>query len=53
MKYCTRCTYPENAKPTIIFDHEGVCSGCRIHEEKDNLDWDKRWVDLLNYIIYQ
>lgn len=24
-------------------DDEGVCSGCRIHEEKDRLDWDARW----------
>ncbi len=37
--------YPENAKPTIIFDEEGVCSGCRYHESKghDDLDWDERW----------
>ena len=22
MKYCARCLYPENAKPTIIIDDE-------------------------------
>ena len=45
MKYCARCLYPENAKPTIIFDDEGVCSGCRYHESRQNLevDWDERW----------
>lgn len=45
MKYCTRCMYPENAKPTIIFDEEGVCSGCRYHESRQYLeiDWDERW----------
>lgn len=45
MRYCARCMYPENAKPTIIFDEEGVCSGCRYHESRKDfdVDWDERW----------
>jgi len=39
MKYCTRCLYPANHPLQITFDEEGVCSGCRVHEEKDMLDW--------------
>lgn len=44
MKYCARCLYPENARPTIIFDDEGVCSGCRYHESRMKLeiDWEER-----------
>ena len=42
MKYCKRCLYPANHPLKIIFDNEGVCSGCRVHEEKDVLDWDSR-----------
>ena len=42
MRYCARCLYPENAKPTIIFDDEGVCSGCRYHESRQKIDWDHR-----------
>ena len=42
MKYCTRCLYPANHPLNITFDEEGVCSGCRIHEEKDELDWAAR-----------
>jgi N-acetyl sugar amidotransferase len=44
MRYCARCFYPENAKPTIIFDEEGVCSGCRYHESRSKLDvdWEER-----------
>jgi N-acetyl sugar amidotransferase len=42
MKYCTRCLYPENHPLNIVFDDEGVCSGCRIHEEKDDLNWRER-----------
>ena len=44
MRYCARCFYPENARPTIIFDEEGVCSGCRYHESRGKLeiDWSER-----------
>lgn len=44
MDYCARCMYPENAKPTIIFDDEGICSGCRYHESREQLEinWDER-----------
>ena len=42
MEYCARCCYPANAKPTIIFDDEGVCSGCRYHESRDRIDWQER-----------
>lgn len=44
MRYCARCMYPENAKPTIIFDDEGVCSGCRYHESRKTVevDWGQR-----------
>jgi N-acetyl sugar amidotransferase len=39
MKYCVRCLYPSNHPLNIHFDEHGLCSGCRVHEEKDNLDW--------------
>jgi N-acetyl sugar amidotransferase len=44
MRYCKRCLYPENAKPTIIFDDECVCSGCRYHESRQKLEinWAER-----------
>ena len=42
MRYCKRCLYPENHPLNIEFDDEGVCSGCRVHEEKDILDWSER-----------
>jgi N-acetyl sugar amidotransferase len=34
--------YPENHPLNISFDDDGICSGCRIHEEKDALDWRER-----------
>ncbi len=42
MQYCSRCLYPANHPLNITFDSEGVCSGCRVHEEKDTLDWARR-----------
>ena len=51
MKYCKRCVYPANAKPGIILDEEGVCSGCRLIESRPTIDWasrEKMLADILN-----
>lgn len=49
MKYCLRCCYPANAKPDIIFDEQGVCSGCRLIESRPVVDWAerRRWLEEL------
>lgn len=46
IKQCKRCLYTNRHPLGITFDKEGVCSGCRIHEEKDFLNWDERWEKL-------
>lgn len=46
MMHCCRCLYSANHPLNLVFDEEGVCSGCKIHEEKDTLDWDERWSKL-------
>lgn len=46
MRYCKRCLYPENHPLYLTFDEQGICSGCRVHEEKDQLDWQERSVRL-------
>ena len=46
MKYCGRCLFPANQPLNIIFDQDGVCSGCRVHEEKNTLDWGLRFEKL-------
>ncbi|MDA9943689.1 N-acetyl sugar amidotransferase [Paracoccaceae bacterium] len=43
MRYCKNCLYPENAKPTIIFDDQGVCSGCNYNNSRKDHDVD--WVE--------
>jgi len=42
MRFCNRCLYPENHPLNIVFDDDGICSGCRVHEEKDTIDWKPR-----------
>jgi len=33
---------PENVKPGIIFDDLGVCSGCRVWEKRQKINWNDR-----------
>jgi len=40
---CKRCLYSTAHPLGLTLDEEGICSGCRIHEEKDSLDWASRW----------
>lgn len=40
---CKRCLYTTNHPLGLTLDEEGICSGCRVHEEKDTLDWTVRW----------
>jgi hypothetical protein len=46
MRYCSRCLYPENHPLNIVFNEDGLCSGCVVHEEKDVLDWSERLTKL-------
>ena len=43
---CKRCLYPASHALGLVIDDEGICSGCRIHEEKDRLDFDERFAML-------
>lgn len=46
IKSCSRCLYTTAHPLGLIIDNEGICSGCRVHEEKDRLDWSVRWEKL-------
>lgn len=43
IRSCSRCLYTTAHPLGLTLDDEGICSGCRIHEEKDRLDWEARW----------
>ncbi len=50
IKQCKRCLYKSNHPLGLTIDNEGICSGCRIHEEKDILNWNERWEKLKSII---
>jgi N-acetyl sugar amidotransferase len=50
LHFCKRCLYSSAHPLGLTLDEEGVCSGCRIHEEKDLLDWTGRWRMLENLV---
>lgn len=39
---CRRCLYTSAHPFGLTLDAEGICSGCRTHEEKTALDWSAR-----------
>ena len=42
MRYCKRCILPDT-RPGIFLDNEGVCSGCRGHDDKEiTINWARR-----------
>jgi N-acetyl sugar amidotransferase len=48
--HCKKCLYSINHPLGLVIDEEGICSGCRVHEEKDVLDWNNRWSQLKSLI---
>jgi len=42
MKSCKRCLYTDYHPLNSLIGDDGLCSGCRIHEEKDLLNWEER-----------
>lgn len=42
-QFCKRCLYSTAHPLGLVLDMDGICSGCRVHEEKDGLDWSTRW----------
>ncbi len=43
MRYCTKCLYPAVAATPLTFDENGVCSGCRVSKQADEVNWDERF----------
>lgn len=46
MKFCKKCVLPETSAIPISFDENGVCSACRVAEEREKIDWDAREKEL-------
>ena len=44
--FCKNCFYSNHHPLKLTIDEEGICSGCLIHKEKDEIDWNKKLKDL-------
>lgn len=47
---CVACLYKDNHPLGILFNEEGLCSGCTLHQEKDILNWGERRESLLKIV---
>jgi N-acetyl sugar amidotransferase len=49
MRYCSKCVYPIVSAVPLNFDASEVCSGCRVSDQKDRIDWAQRreWLEEL------
>ena len=50
VQYCSRCVYTSIAATPLTFDEDGVCSGCRVSDQKHIINWDERW-QMLNELV--
>jgi N-acetyl sugar amidotransferase len=64
VRFCKKCvlsnqrpsSYPEfkhrpdRKAPTVNFDEEGICDGCRAAEEKERIDWESREKQLVKLL---
>ena len=49
VKWCKKCVI-SNQRPRIIFDENGICSGCKNNENKKLIDWTKREKELIELL---
>ena len=50
VKWCKKCVV-SNQRPRVVFDDEGVCSGCLSAYYKNNeVDWEKREQELIDLL---
>lgn len=49
-KICQECLYPEKHPLNLYFNADQVCSGCFIHREKNEIDWENRFLKLKSII---
>ena len=50
ISWCSRCLYPSSSAVPLVFDEDGVCSGCRVHDQKSEINWSDRLELLLDDI---
>lgn len=46
MLICSKCLYPENHALNIFIENN-ICSGCKVHNEKYEIDWKQKGEELI------
>ncbi|MCX6780469.1 MAG: N-acetyl sugar amidotransferase [Candidatus Magasanikbacteria bacterium] len=49
MRYCKKCVMPET-KPDLFIDDSGVCNACCSYEQRKEVDWVQRKVELMQLL---
>lgn len=49
MKYCRKCLMPDT-KPDLRFNENGVCNACTNFENRKEVDWNAREIELRNIL---
>ena len=49
MKYCVKCVMPDT-KPDLMIDEAGICNACRSYENRAEIDWEKRELQLIDIL---
>jgi N-acetyl sugar amidotransferase len=49
LTYCKHCVMPDT-KPDLQLDEHGVCNACRSYERRKEVDWDRRYQELLQVL---
>ncbi len=42
VKYCKKCVMPSSSAIPVEFNDEGICSGCLVSKQKEEIDWKRR-----------
>jgi N-acetyl sugar amidotransferase len=50
IRYCNKCLVPSSSAVSIVFNDAGICSGCEVTIEKDEIDWKERKQTLLDLL---
>jgi len=49
LTYCKRCVMPDT-KPDLYLDDDGICNACRNYEQRKDIDWNARHLELLQVV---
>ena len=48
IQWCRKCVVPSSSAIPLLFNDEGICSACLVHDQKAGIDWDERLEWLLD-----